>query len=90
MEPHMSEKSGGCDPRKELVTSDREICGGTLVFAGTRVDVESLWNYLAGGQGLDVFLDHFPTVSRDQAVRVIEMAGELFARESHADERTLR
>jgi uncharacterized protein (DUF433 family) len=55
-----------------LVTSDPEILGGTPVFAGTRVPVESLFDYLESGDSLDVFLDDFPTVNKSQAVAVLE------------------
>lgn len=46
---------------------------GTLVFAGTRVPVEILIQHLAAGDGLDRFLDDFPTVSREQAVGYLEL-----------------
>lgn len=46
---------------------------GALVFAGTRVPVEILVQHLAAGDGLDKFLDDFPTVSRSQAVGYLEM-----------------
>ena len=54
------------------------------VFKGTRVLVKNLFDYMAHGYPLDVFLDHFPTVSHDQAVRTLEMAKE--ALESYAYE----
>ena len=46
---------------------------GALVFAGTRVPVEILVQHLAAGDALDVFLDDFPSVSRDQAVGYLDM-----------------
>ena len=55
---------------------DPEIMGGTPCFAGTRVPIQSLFDYLEGGHPLGEFLDHFPTVHREQAVRVIEIASE--------------
>ena len=60
----------------QIVHSDPEILGGTPVFVGTRVPVQYLFDYLAAGDDLDVFLDAFPTVSRDQAVAALELAGE--------------
>ena len=51
-----------------VVHSDPDILGGTPVFVGTRVPVRTLLDYLAAGDSLDEFLDHFPTVSRNQAV----------------------
>ncbi|MYF99947.1 DUF433 domain-containing protein [Candidatus Poribacteria bacterium] len=53
---------------------------GTLVFAGTRVPVESLIQHLIAGDSLDVFLDNFPTVSREQAVAYLQMTLELLMR----------
>jgi len=48
--------------------------GGTPVFAGTRVPMETLFDYLGGGHPLDEFLDDPPTVKREQAVTMIEHA----------------
>ena len=56
----------------QIIHSDPEILGGTPVFVGTRVPVQYLFDYLAAGDDLDVFLDAFPTVSRDQAVAALE------------------
>jgi uncharacterized protein (DUF433 family) len=57
-----------------VVHSDPKILGGTPVFIGTRVPVQSLFDYLEAGDSLDRFLDQFPTVSRDQAVAALELA----------------
>ena len=57
-----------------LVTSSPERLGGTPVFAGTRVPVQSMFDYLEGGDSLDVFLDQFPSVERAHAVAVLEQA----------------
>ena len=54
-----------------LVTCDPERLGGTPVFAGTRVPVRTLFDHLVAGDGLEVFLDDFPTVTREQALAVI-------------------
>ena len=59
-----------------VVRSDPEILGGTPVFVGTRVPVRTLLDYLAAGDTLDSFLDHFPKVSRRQTVAVLERAGK--------------
>jgi len=48
--------------------------GGTPVFFGTRVPVDAMFDYLAAGDSLDRFLDHFPTVQRQQAVEALELA----------------
>ena len=56
------------------VTCDRDILGGTPVFAGTRVPVRILFEHLEAGDPLDVFLGDFPSVSRELAVQVLEAA----------------
>jgi uncharacterized protein (DUF433 family) len=58
------------------ITSSKEILGGTPVFAGTRVPVRVLIDYLEQGKPLDTFLDDFPTVSRAQAIQILELAKE--------------
>ena len=50
---------------------------GTPIFVGTRVPLKNLFDYLAGGHNLDEFLDDFPGVSRDQAIRALDMAREV-------------
>jgi len=57
-----------------VVHSDPGILGGTPVFVGTRVPVQSLFNYLEGGDTLDEFLRQFPSVRREQAVAALELA----------------
>jgi uncharacterized protein (DUF433 family) len=56
-----------------LIVRDPEIMGGTPVFAGTRVPVQTLLDYLKGGHPLDEFLDEFPSVSRESAQELLEM-----------------
>lgn len=60
--------------REEIFHSDPEIMGGTPVFRGTRVPVQTLLDYLEGGDTLDEFLDGFPGVSREQAIAFLELA----------------
>ncbi len=60
--------------RDEVYHSDPEIMGSTPVFRGTRVPVQTLLDYLEGGDTLDEFLDGFPGVSREQAVAFLELA----------------
>lgn len=55
------------------------VLGGTPVFAGTRVPVRILIEYLEAGDPLDQFLDDFPTVSRNQALAVLELARKMLA-----------
>ena len=63
------------DPRG-VVHADPEIMGGTPVFVGTRVPVQSLFVYLEAGDSLEEFLEAFPTVSREQAIAALEIARE--------------
>ena len=56
------------------ITVDPNILGGTPVFSGTRVPVDALLNNLEAGVSLDEFLENFPTVSREQAIEVIEFS----------------
>lgn len=58
----------------DIVHSDPEILGGTPVFVGTRVPVQSLFDYLEGGDTVDEFLHQFPSVSRDQAIAALNLA----------------
>lgn len=58
----------------ELITCDPEIVSGTPVFAGTRVPIRNLFDYLEGGHGLAEFFEDFPSVSEEQARSVLEMA----------------
>lgn len=60
--------------RTNLITIDPEITGGTPVFTGTRVSIETLFDYLTTGEPLDEFLAGFPSVSREHAVAVLEAA----------------
>ena len=62
---------------ERIVTVDAEVMGGTPVFAGTRVPVQTLLDYLEGGKTLDEFLDDFPTVTRKAAVAALEQAKAL-------------
>ena len=62
---------------ESVVRSDPEVLGGTPVFAGTRVPVKNLVDYLAAGDSLERFLDHFPSVRREQAVAALELANDL-------------
>ena len=59
------------------VHSDPDIMHGTPVFVGTRVPVQNLWDYLQAGHGLKGFLEGFPSVSKEQALWVIEQARQM-------------
>ena len=62
---------------QEVIHSDPEILGGTPVFVGTRVPVQTLLDYLEGGHPLAEFLDDFPTVTKSQAIAALEQAKHL-------------
>ncbi len=60
-----------------LITTDPDILGGQPVFTGTRVPVESLFDHLEAGVSLDEFLDDFPTVTKEQAILLLDTANKL-------------
>ena len=60
--------------KKDIVVSNPKIMSGTPCFAGTRVPVQTLFDYLEAGDPMDEFLDDFPTVSREMAVALLESA----------------
>lgn len=62
----------------QLIVSSPDILGGTPVFAGTRVPIKNLTDYLEAGDTLGEFLEDFPSVSREQAVTILERAGLIF------------
>ena len=68
METHMRSHS--------LITTDPDILGGTPVFTGTRVPVKTLFDYLEDDYTLEEFLECFPTVTREMAVRMLEQSRE--------------
>ena len=59
---------------KSVVSCDRDVMGGTAVFAGTRVPVQTLLDYLGAGESIDEFLAGFPSVSREQIIAFLEEA----------------
>ena len=60
-----------------VVHCDSDIMGGIPIFAGTRVPIKTLLDYLEAGDSLNIFLDHFPSVSREQAIAALELAKEM-------------
>jgi len=60
----------------EVVAVDPKVMHGEPVFRGTRVPVRTLLDHLEAGDSLEVFLEDFPTVTREQAVHFLELAGE--------------
>jgi uncharacterized protein (DUF433 family) len=61
---------------EQIVTVSREILGGTPVFAGTRVPVQTFLEYIKAGESIDSFLEGFPTVRKEQVLALLDRAGE--------------
>jgi uncharacterized protein (DUF433 family) len=61
-----------CVKLESVIRSDPDILGGTPVFLGTRVLVQSLFDHLESGDSIDEFLEGFPSVRRDQVIAVLE------------------
>ncbi len=64
---------------RSVVLIDPDILSGTPCFAGTRVPVQTLWDYLKAGDRIADFLEDFPTVTHEQVDAVIDIAGEAVA-----------
>jgi uncharacterized protein (DUF433 family) len=62
---------------QQIISSSPEIMGGTPVFAGTRVPIQTLLDYIEAGETIDDFLEGFPTVSREQVISFLEEATAL-------------
>lgn len=60
--------------KEPIVARDSEVMGGTPVFAGTRVPVQTLLDYLEAGESIDDFLEGFPTVTRRHVIAFLEEA----------------
>lgn len=71
-------------PAGNVVHSDPEILGGTPVFVGTRVPVQTLFDYLEGGETLTEFLRQFPSVTREQALSALELARDSLLERAHS------
>jgi uncharacterized protein (DUF433 family) len=56
------------------ISASRDVLGGTPVFAGTRVPIQTLLDYLEAGESIDDFLEGFPSVKREQIVSFLELA----------------
>ena len=59
-----------------IISASPEIMGGTPVFAGTRVPIQTLLDYLKAGESIGDFLDGFPTVTKEQVISFLEEAGK--------------
>ena len=62
--------------KNEIISVSPDIMGGTPVFAGTRVPIQTLLDYLEAGESIDDFLEGFPTVTREQVITFLEEAKE--------------
>ena len=69
-----SKEDDQMNPKSPVIHSNSNILGGTPVFIGTRVPVQSLFDYLEGGDTLDEFLRQFPSVKREQVIAALEQA----------------
>ena len=58
----------------QIVSAAADVMGGTPVFAGTRVPVQTLLDYIKAGESIDDFLEGFPTVTKDQVIALLEEA----------------
>jgi uncharacterized protein (DUF433 family) len=65
--------------KADVININPDILGGTPVFKGTRVPVETLFDHLESGVTIENFLSDFPSVTRSQVTQVLELVGELFS-----------
>jgi uncharacterized protein (DUF433 family) len=59
-----------------IISVSPNVMSGTPIFAGTRVPIQTLFDYLKAGESIDDFLDGFPTVTREQVITLLEEAGK--------------
>lgn len=64
--------------KADVININPEIMGGTHVFRGTRVPIETLFDHLERGITINAFLNDYPTVSKEQVTQVLELVGKLF------------
>lgn len=62
--------------KTSIISTSPDVMGGTPVFAGTRVPVQTLLDYLKAGESIEDFLEGFPTVNREQVIAFLEEAGK--------------
>jgi uncharacterized protein (DUF433 family) len=62
---------------KDIISIDNEVLGGQTVFMGTRVPVETLFDHLEAGITIDAFLEDFPSVTKEQAIALLDYANKL-------------
>lgn len=66
----------------KVINIDKEILGGTPVFDGTRVPIRNLFDYLETGETIDAFLTDFPSVRREQLVKLLQYSEQITIRSS--------
>ena len=66
-----------------VINTDSEILGGTPVFSGTRVPIKNLFDYLETGETIEIFLEDFEGVSRNQVIKVLGMSQKLIETSSN-------
>lgn len=71
---------------KKIINIDQEILGGTPVFFGTRVPIYILFDYIEGGEPLKIFLENYPSVTKEQAIEVLKLAEKFVTTEKYIDE----
>lgn len=68
---------------QRVINIDKEIMGGTPVFFGTRVPIKNLFDYLETGDSIEIFLEDFEGVGREQVIKVLEMSKKLIESSTH-------
>ncbi len=71
--------------RNDIVETRNDVLAGTPVFRGTRVPIQTLFDYLRAGDGIDDFLQDFPTVDRNKVFQVLEFSKEALVGETSED-----
>jgi uncharacterized protein (DUF433 family) len=61
----------------KIINIDPEILGGTPVFSGTRVPVKNLFDYLEAGKSIDLFIEDFDTIKKEQILQLLELTNKL-------------
>ncbi len=69
--------------RKQIITASPEILGGSPVFAGTRVPVQTFIEYIKAGESIDAFLEGFPSVKKEQLLAFLDEARDLVVATVH-------
>jgi uncharacterized protein (DUF433 family) len=69
--------------KNNLIEISEEILSGTPVFKGTRVPIQTLIDYLSGGETIEDFLDDFPTVTKQQAMLLLQLGQEILLKQTY-------